>query len=103
MADEKARDGDVPYGDPGYLDADGEQASKSGKPGVKRYPLSAGKVMAAWSYINQAKNAGQYTPAQLSAIKGRIRSAMSKHGHDVSSDSGNGGPSAGGLTGEPER
>jgi len=83
-ADTKAPYGtDVPYADPGYLDADGNQASKSGKPGVKRYPLSADKVMAAWSYINQAKNAGQYTPAQLSAIKGRIRSAMDKHGHDV--------------------
>jgi HK97 family phage prohead protease len=78
----------VDYGDPGYLDADGNQASKSGKPGVKRYPLSADKVMAAWSYINQAKNAGQYTSEQLSAIKGRIRSAMKKHGHDVSDDSG---------------
>ena len=85
----KAPYGDVPYGDPGYLDADGNQASKSGKPGVKRYPLTADKVRAAWSYINQAKNASQYTPEQLSAIKGRIRSAMKQHGHDVSdSDSG---------------
>jgi HK97 family phage prohead protease len=79
---------DVAYGDPGYLDADGNQASKSGKPGVKRYPLSPDKVQAAWSYINQAKNAGQYTPEQLSSIKGKIKSAMAKHGHDVSSDSG---------------
>lgn len=96
MADTKAPYGDVPYGDPGYLDANGDQASKSGKPGVKRYPLSADKVMAAWSYINQAKNAGQYTAEQLSAIKGRIKAAMSKHGHDVndSSDSSNGGRSA---------
>ena len=83
----------VDYGDPGYLDADGNQASKSGKPGVKRYPLSADKVMAAWSYINQAKNAGQYTPAQLSAIKGRIKAAMDKHGHDVA-DSSSGGSAA---------
>jgi HK97 family phage prohead protease len=76
--------GDVPYADPGYLDADGEQASKSGKPGVKRYPLSADKVQAAWSYINQQKNAAQYTPGQLAAIKAHIQSAMKKHGHDVS-------------------
>lgn len=76
--------GDVPYADPGYLDADGNQASKSGKPGVKRYPLDAGRVMAAWSYINQARNASQYTAEQLSAIKGRIRSAMKQHGHQVS-------------------
>ena len=94
MADTKAPYGDVPYGDPGYLDADGNQASKSGKPGVKRYPLTADKVKAAWSYINQKDNADQYTPEQLSAIKGRIRSAMKKHGHDVSdSDSGGNGGS----------
>jgi len=47
MADTKKPYGDVPYADPGYLDADGNQASKSGKPGVERYPLSADKVMAA--------------------------------------------------------
>lgn len=85
--------GDVPYGDPGYLDANGDQASKSGKPGVKRYPLTADKVQAAWSYINQADNAGQYTPAQLSAIKGRIKAAMSKFGHKVSQ--GNSAPPGG--------
>jgi len=89
--------GDVPYADPGYLDADGNQASKSGKPGVKRYPLSPGKVMAAWSYINQKANAGQYTAAQLSAIKGRIKAAMAKHGHTVSDTDadGNSAPLAG--------
>jgi HK97 family phage prohead protease len=73
----------VDYGDPGYLDADGNQASKSGKPGVKRYPLSPDKVMAAWAYISQAKNADQYTPEQLAGIKGRIKAAMAKHGHDT--------------------
>src|SRR5260221_5447033 len=84
----KAPYGDVPYGDPGYLDADGDQVSKSGKPGVKRYPLDAARVMAAWTYINQDKDAGQYTAEQLSAIKGRIRSAMKQHGHQVMEDSG---------------
>jgi hypothetical protein len=79
--------GDGPYGDPGYLDADGNQASKSGKPGVKRYPLTSDKVMAAWSYINQKANAGQYTAEQLSAIKGRIKSAMAKFGHKVEGNS----------------
>jgi HK97 family phage prohead protease len=97
----KAPYGDVPYGDPGYLDADGNQASKSGKPGVKRYPLSADKVKAAWSYINQGKNAGQYTPDQLKSIKGRIKAAMTKHGHQVSDDSGRafGKPPGGGWDG----
>jgi HK97 family phage prohead protease len=100
-ADTKAPYGtSVPYADPGYLDADGNQASKSGKPGVKRYPLSADKVMAAWTYINQEKNAGQYTPDQLKAIKGRIRSAMAKHGHEVSEDSGGGTATAARTAGE---
>lgn len=93
MADTKAPYGDVEYGDPGYLDADGNQASKSGKPGVKRYPLSADKVMSAWSYINQQDNAGQYTPGQLSEIKGKIKSAMAKNGHEVSDDTSSGSAS----------
>jgi len=83
-ADTKKPYGAVPYGDPGYLDANGEQVSKSGKPGVARYPLSPDKVQAAWSYINQENNASQYTAEQLSAIKGRIRAAMARHGHTVS-------------------
>ena len=93
MAQAKAPYGDVPYADPGYLDADGNQASKSGKPGVKRYPLTADKVMAAWSYINQGKNASQYTPEQLSGIKGKIKSAMKQHGHMVGDSDSNGGRS----------
>ena len=72
--------GDVPYADPGYLDADGEQVSKSGNEGVARYPVDEEHVQAAWSYINQEKNASQYTAEQLSAIKGRIKSAMKKFG-----------------------
>ena len=75
---------DTPYADPGYLDADGNQASKSGKPGQKRYPIDAARVQAAWSYINQAKNAGQYTPEQLASIKSKIMAAMKKAGHQMS-------------------
>jgi hypothetical protein len=86
MPPAKAPYGDVPYADPGYLDADGNQASKSGKPGVKRYPVDASRVQAAWSYINQQKNAGQYTASQLAHIRGVIQSAMKSHGHDVSDD-----------------
>jgi len=78
--------GDVPYADPGYLDADGEQASKSGKEGVARYPIDEEHVVAAWSYINQEKNASQYTSEQLAEIKSKIKSAMKKFGHDVSED-----------------
>ena len=83
----KAPYGDVEYADPGYLDEDGNQASKSGKPGQKRYPIDAGHVQAAWSYINQKDNQSGYTPEQLSSIMGKIKAAMKKHGHDVSDDS----------------
>jgi phage head maturation protease len=79
MADPKKPYGDVEYADPGYQ-----------KDGKKRYPLTADKVMAAWSYINQADNASQYTAEQLKAIKGRIKAAMKKFGHDVSSDQSGG-------------
>ena len=81
--------GDVPYADPGYLDEDGEQASKSGKEGVARYPVDAEHVEAAWSYINQEKNAGQYTAEQLASIKSKIKGAMKQHGHEVSDDTSN--------------
>lgn len=81
--------GDVEYADPGYLDADGEQASKSGKEGVARYPIDEEHVMAAWSYINQDKNASQYTSEQLASIKSKIKAAMAKYGHDVSEDASN--------------
>jgi hypothetical protein len=63
--------GDVAYADPGYIG------------GRKRYPIDEKHVKAAWSYINQAKNAARYTASQLSTIKGRIKSAMHKHGHGV--------------------
>jgi hypothetical protein len=65
--------GSVPYADPGYL-------------GKKRYPIDEKHVKAAWSYINQAKNAARYTAVQLSAIKGKIKAAMKKHGHGANID-----------------
>lgn len=71
---EKKPYGDVQYADPGY------QADK-----VKRYPLDTAKhVRAAWSYINMDKNAGKYSADQLSAIKGRIKTAAKKLGIDIS-------------------
>src|SRR6266568_87866 len=78
LASAKAKDpkkpyGDVPYADPGYQ-----------SDGVYRYPLTADKVMAAWSYIHQADNRKPYTAEQLSLIEGRIRAAMKKFGHQVS-------------------
>lgn len=75
--------GDVPYADPGYLDTDGEQVKDSGKEGVARYPIDESHVQAAWSYINQEKNASQYTAEQLASIKSKIKAAMKEHGHEV--------------------
>lgn len=74
--DPKKPYGDVKYADPGYQ-----------KDGKKRYPIDTkDHVKAAWSYINQAKNASPYTAAQVKAIKGRIKAAAKKLGIDISSD-----------------
>lgn len=65
------------YADPGYQ-----------KDGKKRYPIdTADHVRAAWSYINKPKNAAKYSSAQVSAIKGRIRSAAKKLGVKVGGES----------------
>lgn len=63
------------YADPGYQDDK-----------AKRYPLDT-KVhaKAAWTYVNQAKNAKAYTAPQLKRIKGRIRAALVKFGIKVDS------------------
>lgn len=67
-----------PYGDVTYADA-GLQSD-----GKKRYPLDTEEhIRAAWSYINQAKNAGKYTSEQLASIKSKIRAAMKRIGADV--------------------
>lgn len=66
------------YADPGY------QPDK-----MKRYALdSKTQAKAAWSFINQAKNAKNYTPAQLKRIKGRIKAALKKFGVEISADEG---------------
>jgi Caudovirus prohead serine protease len=66
--------GNVMYADPGYQ-----------KDGVKRYPLDTdAHIRAAWSYINQAKNASKYSSSDLAKIKAKIRAAMKRIGADVS-------------------
>ena len=61
----KEPDGDGEYADPGYR-ADGK----------KRYPIeSEENIRAAWSYIHEEKNAAEYTPEQLAAIRRRIIAA----------------------------
>lgn len=68
--------GNVEYADPGY------QADKK-----KRYPLDTDEhVTAAWGYINQKDNAAKYSSDDLAKVKGKIKAAMKKHGHDVSDD-----------------
>jgi len=66
--------GDVEYADPGY------QKDKQ-----KRYPLDTDDhIRAAWSYINQADNADQYSAQHLALVKSRIRAAMKRIGAQVS-------------------
>ena len=66
--------GDVDYADPGY------QQDKQ-----KRYPLDTpDHIRAAWSYINMPRNAGQYNPEQLKAIKAKIVAAAKKAGIEIS-------------------
>lgn len=68
--------GDVDYADPGYL------PDKK-----KRYPLNnVRRARAAWSYINQAKNARQYTANQLKRVKGRIKKALRQFGVTVTAE-----------------
>ena len=74
-----AKDPAKPYGDVTYADP------KNGK-----YPVDTEEhARAAWSYINMPKNQAGYTSGELSAIKGRIRAALTKFGvkTDDSSDS----------------
>lgn len=73
MADSKKPYGDVEYADP-----------KNGK-----YPIDTEEhARAAWSYINQAKNAAVYplNGVTLSEVKDRIKAACKHFGIDVSDD-----------------
>ncbi|HEY2060041.1 MAG TPA: DUF6582 domain-containing protein [Amycolatopsis sp.] len=79
MADSK------PYGDVRYADP------KNGK-----YPIDTeAHARAAWSYINQEKNAGQYpmNGVTLSEVKDRIMAACKKFGIDVSDGDSSSGAS----------
>jgi len=50
-------------------------------PANYKYPInSKGRVLAAWRYINKPHNQAGYTPAQVGAIKGRIKKAAKKYG-----------------------
>jgi hypothetical protein len=73
--DKKEPYGNVEYADSGF------------RGGVKRYPIdTADHVRAAWSYINQAKNAAFYDAKQLKHIKDAIEAAAEKHGVEIADD-----------------
>lgn len=73
--------GNVAYADPGYR-----------KDGKKRYPIDTEEhARAAWSYINQKRNAAAYTAEQLSRMKARIKRAAKKFGVTIGADSTAGG------------
>lgn len=68
-ADDKKPYGDVEYADP-----------ENGK-----YPIDTEEhAKAAWSYINQEKNANEYSADDLAKVKGKIKAACEKFGIDIS-------------------
>jgi len=68
--------GDVEYADPGYQ-----------PDGRKRYPLDSEEhCRAAWSYINQADNAGEYSADELARVKARVLAAGRKYGIEFDED-----------------
>lgn len=71
----EAGDPDEPYGDVDYADPGYQPDEK------KRYPIDTkAHIRAAWSYINQERNAKKYTARQLKTIKSRIKAAAKKMG-----------------------
>jgi HK97 family phage major capsid protein/HK97 family phage prohead protease len=69
-------DAKKPYGNVTYAD-----------PKNNKYPIdTAAHAKAAWSYINMPKNQADYSPAEVAAIKARIKTALKKFGVDVSED-----------------
>lgn len=55
-------------------------------PENRKYPIDCEHVMAAWSYINMPKNQGDYSADKWSAMKGRVKAAMNRCGHEVSEE-----------------
>jgi len=69
------------YGDVEYADAKN-----------KKYPVDTKEhAKAAWSYINQQKNADKYPSDELATIKSKIRAACDKFGVEISDDSSKSG------------
>ena len=73
MSTNKKPYGTVPYADPGHQ-----------SDGVARYPIDTkAHAKAAWSYINMPKNEKGYSAEQLSGIKAKIKTALTKFGVQV--------------------
>jgi hypothetical protein len=79
--------GEKPYGDVEYADT-GYQDDKK-----KRYPVDTkAHAKAAWSYINQEKNASKYSAADLAKVKAAIQAACKKFGVETDDKSDKGAP-----------
>jgi hypothetical protein len=77
------------------LDPEADKAKEQGQYGDvayadeknKKYPIDTEEhARAAWSYINQEKNAAEYSADELSTIKDRIRAACKKFGIEINDD-----------------
>lgn len=67
----------------GYPDS----KEKYADPANYKYPVDTeSRVRAAWSYINMPRNQSGYSPAEISAIKLKIKSAGKKFGIKFSED-----------------
>lgn len=65
-----------PYGDVEYAD-----------PENGKYPIDTKEhAKAAWSYINQEKNAAEYSSDKLAEVKARIKAACNKFGIEISDE-----------------
>lgn len=64
-----------------------EKKSQYADPANFKYPIDTQEhVRAAWSYINKAKNAGEYSSSDLAKVKSRIKSAGKKYGINFSEE-----------------
>lgn len=74
-------DGSLPYGHVEYADK-GYQSD-----GKKRYPLDSAKhAKSAWEFINEDKNAAEYSAADLAKVKAAIKAACKKYGVATNDD-----------------
>lgn len=67
-------------------DANGGE-SPGVRAGVRRSPLNTrDRVRAAWAHLHHPKNAGKYTPAQLSTLKAKVKALARQHGVPIEDD-----------------